>query len=158
MSDGFTAGAGTLAPAIFTCPKCAETIDSSAEKCRFCGEKVDPEEAQRAALVLSKINQACSDASYMKSTTLALPVFFILRFVPFISGFGVMGFIGVSAAVPIWAARWWFKYGNIATTDEEFQKARSTVKICGFVAAGVLVFLVILPFLAEFLLIALRRG
>jgi hypothetical protein len=88
MSDGFSIGAALGEPSIFDCPNCKETIDANAETCRFCGMKVDREAALKAAALLARINQACSDASYMKSTALALPVFFVLRFVPFISFVG----------------------------------------------------------------------
>ncbi len=152
MSDGFTIAAGSLAPTIFSCPKCSETIDSSAEACRFCGEKVNPAAAQLAALVLAKVNQACSDASYMKSTAMAIPVFFLLRFVPFVSGMGVIGFIGLNLAIPIWSLRWWLRYGKLTSTEEDFLKARSTVKYSGIIVTCILVLLVILPFLGGMLL------
>jgi hypothetical protein len=148
MSDGFTIAAANYAPTIFTCPKCGETIDSSAEACRFCGEKVDPAAAQQAALELAKVNQACSDASYMKSTAFAIPVFFLLRFLPFVSMMGLIGFVGLSFAVPIWSLRWWFRYGKLISTDEEFLKARTTVKYAGFAVTAILVLLVVGPFLA----------
>jgi predicted RNA-binding Zn-ribbon protein involved in translation (DUF1610 family) len=147
MSDGFTIAAGSYTPTIFTCPKCGETIDSSAESCRFCGEKVDPEAAMQAALLLSRINQACSDASYMKSTALAVPVFFVLRFVPFLSVLGLIGFVGLNFTIPIWSVRWWFKYGRIESTDAEFRKARTTVKIAGIAVTATLLLFVVVPLL-----------
>lgn len=79
MSDRFTIGAAMGEPTIFECPACKETIDAKAETCRFCGVAVDHESAHKAAALMAKVNQACSDASYMKSTALALPVFFALR-------------------------------------------------------------------------------
>jgi hypothetical protein len=147
MSDGFTFGAAMHAPSIFECPHCKETIDSSAVSCRFCGTPVDAEEAQKAAVLMARINQACSDASYMKSTAVSIPVFFVLRFIPFASMLGGVGFIGLSFVVPIWAVRWWLKFGSIVSDDADFRKARSTVKIAGILVSVVLVLLVILPFL-----------
>jgi hypothetical protein len=152
MSDGFTIAAGSYAPTIFTCPRCSETIDSSAEACRFCGEKVDPVAAQQAALVLAKVNQACSDASYMKSSALVIPVFFFVRYLPFFSMVGGIGFIGLSFAVPIWSLRWWSRYGKLVSTDEEFLKARKNVRYIGIVVTCILVLLVLLPFVAGLLL------
>jgi hypothetical protein len=158
MSNGFTVAAGSLAPTIFTCPKCSETIDSSAPACRFCGEKVDPEAAQQAAILLAKINQGCSEASYMKSTALAIPVFFVLRFLPFMALLGLIGFVGLSFVIPFGALRWWFKYGRLTSTDADFLKARTTVKIVGFAVTAVLLLLVIGPFLIGFLSFASRRN
>jgi hypothetical protein len=146
MSDGFTIGAASYASTLFPCPKCNETIDNTAATCRFCGQPVDHEAAVQAAELLSRINQAVSDASYMKSCALALPVFFVLRYVIFLSGLGGIGFVGLSIALPIWALRWWLKYGKIKTNDAEFNRARRTVKIVGICASLALVFLVIAPF------------
>jgi len=152
MSDGFTIGAAMHAPTIFECPNCNETIDSTAETCRFCGAKVDHEAAVEAAGILARVNQACSDASYMRSTALTLPVFFALRFVPFVSGVGTWGFIGVSIGVPIWAVRWWFKFGKLSSTDAEFRKARSTVRWAGILVFAVFLLLVLAPFVLGIIL------
>lgn len=135
MSDGFTIGAAMGEPTIFECPACKETIDAKAETCRFCGVKVDHESAHKAAALMAKVNQACSDASYMKSTALALPVFFALRFVPFIAAVGGIGFWVLLVAIPIWALRWLLKYRKIDADDAEFRKARSTVKWIGIIVA-----------------------
>jgi hypothetical protein len=138
MSDGFTIGAAMGEPTIFDCPACKETIDASAETCRFCGVKIDHEAARKAAAIMAKVNQACSDASYMKSTALTLPVFFAVRFVPFISGAGTLGFWVLLVAIPFWALRWLLKYRGIESDDAEFRKARSTVKWIGIIVAAVL--------------------
>lgn len=150
MSDGLSIGAALAEPAIFECPNCKETIDAKAETCRFCGFKVDREAAPAAAAKMARINQACSDASYMRSTALALPVFFVLRFVPFIDMVGSIGFLVVSVAVPIWTARWWRRFSKIETEDAEFQKARKTVKWAGIIVSLVLVLFVIVPFVVVF--------
>lgn len=145
MSDGFTIGAALNAPTIFQCSHCNETIDSSADACRFCGTKVDQEAALKAAALLARVNQACSEASTMRTTSLALPVFLLLRFIPFFGLVGAVGFIGVSVAVPIWAIRWWLKFGKLASTDLEFRKARSTVRLVAILVSTVFLTLVLLP-------------
>jgi predicted RNA-binding Zn-ribbon protein involved in translation (DUF1610 family) len=150
MSDGFTIGTASYASTLFSCPKCNETIDNTSQSCRFCGEPVDYAAAVKAAELLSKINQACSDASYMKSCAFALPVFFVLRYVIFLSGLGGIGFIGLSIGIPVWALRWWLKYGNITTDDAEFLRARKTVKVAGICATAAFLLLVILPFFVGF--------
>jgi len=157
MSDGFTIGAASYASTLFSCPKCNETIDNTAEICRFCGQPVDHEAALKAAELLSKINQAVSDASYMKSCALALPVFFVLRYVIFLSGLGGIGFVGLSIAIPIWALRWWLKYGSIKSGDEEFVRARKTVKFAGISAFAVFILLVVTPFVIGFVVALSRR-
>jgi hypothetical protein len=156
MSDGFTVGAAMGEPTIFECPNCKETIDAKAENCRFCGAKVDRDAALMAAAVLSRVNQACSDASYMKSTAFALPVFFVLRFVPFLSGLGSLGFTVLLVVIPLWALRWWFKYRKIETDDADFCRARRSVLVTGIVVSCLLVIFVLL-FTVSVLLIASQR-
>jgi hypothetical protein len=157
MSDGFTVGAAMGEPTIFECPSCKETIDAKAENCRFCGVKVDRDAALKAAAVLSRVNQACSDASYMKSTALALPVFLVLRFIPFLSGLGSIGFWVLLIAIPFWALRWWFKYRKIETDDSDFRRARKSVLVTGIVVSCLLVIFVLL-FIVSVLFIASRRS
>lgn len=143
MSDGFSIGAAMDEPTIFECPNCKETIDSAAETCRFCGAKVDREAARKAAAVMARVNQACSDASYMSSTALTLPVFFGLQFVPFIALVGRIGFLGVILITPFWSLRWWLKYREIKTDDADFSSARNRVKWIGVIVSCLL--LVIVP-------------
>ncbi|MDR3772347.1 MAG: hypothetical protein P4L26_03310 [Terracidiphilus sp.] len=107
---------------------------------------MDHEAAQKAAQLLTKINQACSDASYMKSSALAIPVFFVLRFVPLLNTLGAIGFIGLTIGIPVWALRWWLKFGGIATDDAEFLRARTTVKLAGIIVSILFVVFVIGPF------------
>lgn len=156
MSDGFTIGAASYASTLFPCPNCNETIDNTAETCRFCGQPVDREAAIKAAALLSKINQAVSDASYMKSCALAMPVFFVLRYVIFLSALGAIGFLGLSVGIPVWALRWWLKYGSITADDAEFLRSRKTVKIAGISAFAAFLLLVAIPFVTGFL-VALTR-
>jgi len=156
MSDGFTIGAAMAEPTIFDCPNCKETIDSTAETCRFCGATVDHEAARKAAEVMARINRACSDASYMKSTAFTLPVFFGLRFVPFISLLGTIGFIGLLIGIPIWVLVWRHRYVRIVSPDTDFIKARRTVMLIGIFVPILLVVFVIVPFLLG-VVIALNR-
>jgi hypothetical protein len=132
---------------IFECPQCKETIDSSADTCRFCGAMVDHAAAQKAADVLSRVNQAISDAKYMRTCSLGLPVVFALRFVPFFAWSGGIGYLGLSLLVPVWALLWWMKYASLKVDDNDYRNARTTVKICGVVVGLVLLFLIVLPFI-----------
>ncbi len=156
MSDGFSIGAAFAEPTIFDCPNCKETIDAAADSCRFCGAKIDREGARSAAILMAQINKACSDASYMKSTTFTLPVFFALRFVPFISLLGTIGFIGLLMGIPIWTLVWRRKYGRIVTTDSDYLKARRTVFLIGIFVPIIFALFIIVPFLVGVLIAANR--
>ena len=42
---------------VFQCPVCKETIDTSAQKCRFYSATIDPRAAEEAAEAMAKVNQ-----------------------------------------------------------------------------------------------------
>jgi hypothetical protein len=72
---------------IFECPVCKRTIDASSTKCRFCSATIDPAAAELAAEKMAKVNQACSDASFLRTMALAILAFLGFMFVPFLSIF-----------------------------------------------------------------------
>ena len=113
------------------CPSCNETIDASSQQCRFCLAPIDPVAAQAAADVMSKVNQACSDASFVKTAAGAILVAFVLRFVPFVSGLGNVAFLVLLMAVPAMAIRWWVKFLGIETNEADFRRAKKTVAAIG---------------------------
>lgn len=139
MPSELSIGAATGEPTIFECPSCKETIDAKAESCRFCGAKVDREAARQGAALMARINQACSDASYMKVCALAIGAFYLIRLVPFLGLLGRIGFWVLLVAVPIWSLIWLGKYRGIESDDAEFRKARSTVKRTGMIVAALFI-------------------
>ena len=68
MADGLTFDGPSEDLDVFECPHCKQTIDTSADVCRFCGAKIDHEAAQKAAHLLAIVDQACSDASVLRNT------------------------------------------------------------------------------------------
>jgi hypothetical protein len=135
---------------VFECPNCKQTIDTSADVCRFCGAKVNHDEAQKAAHLLAKVDQACSDASVLRNlavTAFCLPVgtlLGLLRNARFIERVGfqnsLLGYcvlvLIVSSPFPIWSLLWWRKNANLPSDDEEFQDARGRVRFAGFIATA----------------------
>lgn len=151
---------------VFECPKCGETIGTSADVCRFCGAKVDHEAAKNAAHLLARVDQACSDASNLRNTaaiafTLAVGALFVIlrgnRSPSLFHWFGsqnvLMGYAAlvlvVSSPFPLWSLRWWGKHAKLQSDDEELQSARTTVRSTGFaasaafVASGVIICLIL---------------
>jgi hypothetical protein len=138
---------------VFDCPNCKQTIDTSADVCRFCGAKVNHEAAQMAAHLLARVDQACSDASVLRYTAVTAfclsvgVVLALLRNPRFIEHVGfqnaLLGFcvliLIVSSPFPIWSLLWWSKNAKLTSDDEEFQNARSMVRAAGSIATASLV-------------------
>lgn len=129
---------------LLQCPNCKETIDASSKQCRFCQAPIDPVAAQAAADVMSKVNQACSDASFVKTTAWAILVAFLFRFVPIVSGLGSVAFLALLVAVPAMAIRWWIKFSGISTDEADFRRAKRTVAAIGIPITIVLLAVLVL--------------
>jgi hypothetical protein len=125
---------------ILSCPSCKETINDSMLQCPFCFVAVDPDTVASAVDALTKLNQACSDASYLRIMVSTAATFFCLQIVPFISMLARFGFLFLELAVPAMSIRWWIKFMAIQTEDPEFARARSSAKI---IAIGSILFLVV---------------
>jgi hypothetical protein len=155
MSDGLILDRPSEDLDVFDCPDCKETISTSASVCRFCGAKVDHEAAQKAARLLARVDQACSDASvlrYLAVSALCLPPGLLIglgrnpRFIHLVGlqnvllAFCVL-VLAVSSPFPIWSLLWWRKNGNLPSDDEDFQAGRRTVRTAGLAAtASLLIF------------------
>jgi hypothetical protein len=111
---------------------------------------VDRPLALHRAMILAKVNRACSDATYMRSCAMAVPVFFVLRFVPFFGFAAGLGFTVLCFVIPVWAMIWWSRFSEVESQDPDYIKSRKMVRVAGIGVAAVLVLLVILPFLAAF--------
>ena len=136
---------------VFQCPNCKETIDTSAQQCRFCSAAIDPGAAEAAADIMARVNQACSDASYLKVMGVSVPIFLVMIFVPFAGWLGIVGYYFLVFATPAMAISWWVRFGRIKTDDREFGSAKRTVII-----VGALVSLLLLNQLANFALMFVR--
>ncbi len=114
-------------PGIFECPHCGQTIDVSSTQCRFCSTLIDPAAAQAAAAKMAKINQACSDASFLRTAAISILAFLAIMFIPFMGLLGFVGYYFLLVAVPFLTIRWWIKFYRIRTHDRDFRRARITV-------------------------------
>jgi hypothetical protein len=145
MADGVNFDGLTEELDVCECPKCGETIDAKADVCRFCGAKIDHEAAEKSSHLLARVDQACSDASYLRNTAviaLCLPPGILIglarnpRFIAHVGfqnallGFCVLVLL-VASPFPLWTLRWWTKYAKLTGDDDEFQNARTAVKAIG---------------------------
>ena len=123
---------------IFPCPNCQETINTSMQVCSFCCAPIDPAAAAAAAQQFARVNQACSDASYLKITAGSAFTLYFLRFVPVLNLMAIVALWFLEAAIPLMTIRWWAKFGDLRIDDPGFARARRTALHVG---VGVAVFL-----------------
>jgi hypothetical protein len=112
---------------IIECPVCKQTIDASATQCRFCSAPIDPAAAEAAAETMARVNQACSDASFLRTMAISILVFLGVMFIPFMTWLGICGYYFLMFAVPFMTIRWWVKFHAIRCDDRDFKRARTTV-------------------------------
>ncbi len=129
------------AVAVFPCPNCKETINTSMQQCPFCSATIDHAAAEASAATTNKISQACSDASYLKIMLGILIPFGAIVFFPFLGLAGLVGFIFIKYAVQVMTIRWWIKYGRIKSGDPDLRKARKTAILVSVVSLLVLLLL-----------------
>src|SRR4051812_19811232 len=109
----------------FPCPSCKETISDRMATCRFCGAPVDEEVAQHIGETQQRVNRAFSDAGYIKNAAFlmwGLLAASLIPFVPWVS----WGFLFTFGAVIVLIIRWQLKFGDINTSDPDYQRARSS--------------------------------
>jgi hypothetical protein len=109
--------------------------------CPFCSAPVDQDAADLSAAAFAKVNQACSDASYLKIMVGSALAFFLLKFSFFLTLLGVVGFRFLEVAVPVMVIRWFVKFGALRSDDPDFIRARSTAFDVGI---GTAVFLALI--------------
>ena len=113
----------SFGPRTFRCPNCNEMIKDSMKECRYCSWAVDPGVAQVIADKQQNANQACSDASYLRTAAIAMYVFLALSVIPFIPAVST-AFLIVFVVVVVLLIRWQVKFGSLNITDQDFQAAK----------------------------------
>jgi hypothetical protein len=92
---------------------------------------VDPGVASLIAERQQKANQAVSDASYLRTATIAMWVFLGLTFIPFVP-LVEFGFIITAFVVIVLVIRWQVKFGNLLSNDPDYEAARKSWRISLF--------------------------
>jgi len=124
-------------PQTFPCPNCKEIINDSMAQCRYCNAPVDPKAAAAAADLQSRVNQACSDASYLKTAALVMWAFLGLSFIPFVPLVS-WAFLFTFLVVLVLIIRWQFKFGGIKTDDTDYPRARRSKNLALLLWLGAL--------------------
>jgi hypothetical protein len=128
---------------IFQCPHCKETIDAAAERCPFCSTPIDARSAESAAELMERVNQACSDASYLRIMAGLMWGFFVLSFIPLVGVLGSWGSWFLLVAVPVMAIRWRIRFGSLRPDDPGFVSAKKSTWTSLGMWVGFLVVMVI---------------
>ena len=139
-------------PQTFPCPNCKEIINDSMERCRYCNAPVDRRAAAEAAYLQSRVNQACSDASYLKTAALVMWAFLGLSFIPFIPLVG-WAFLITFVVVLVMVIRWQMRFGRLKTEDPDYPRARRSKNLALLLWLGAL----FVAFVIRPLLILLSR-
>lgn len=115
-------------------------INESAATCRFCSIAIDPGIAELIAGRQERVNQAYSDASYLRRTAVAMYVFLAVGlFLTFAYwGFLVTFWLGLVLVI-----RWQMKFSDLLTNDPDYAKAKrsknvSLVMLLGGLPLGIL--------------------
>ena len=138
-------------PQTFPCPSCNEIINDTSDTCRFCSAPVDRQAAAVLGELQSKVNQACSDASFLKIAAVAMWIFLGLQLVPLLP-FG-WAFLITFFIVLVLSIRWMVKFGGLQTTDADFKQAkRSAILSVILWLAAIPVGFILVPLLARALL------
>lgn len=115
-------------PRTFPCPSCREIINDQMQVCRFCQVPVDPAIAAQQAYLQSRVNQACSDASYLRIAAATMFVLLAISLVPFIP-LAFWGFLMTFFFVAIMTVRWQVSFGSLVTNDPDYGKAKQSRNI-----------------------------
>jgi hypothetical protein len=123
---------------VLPCPACNQTINTSMQACPFCSFPLDHDAAAASAETFARINQAISDASYLKIMAGAIGAFFLIGFLPFLGFLGTLGFWFLTVATPVMVIRWFVKFGHLQSADPDFISARQAAITVAIIAALVL--------------------
>jgi Ca2+/Na+ antiporter len=110
-------------PRTFPCPNCKEIINDSMTTCRFCSVAIDPGIASLVAEQQAKANQACSDASFLRTAAVAMFVFLGLSLIPFVP-LVYWGFLITFLVAIVLLVRWQIRFGSLNTSDPDYKKAK----------------------------------
>ena len=116
----------------FQCPKCREYINVLAGQCRFCGSEVDSTAAAADARLQGLVAQAVNLASIARGAAWFMPFLWLSVYIFYLVGTetGFFLFLPVVALISsvVSVVGWWTRYGKLQTTDEDYTRARASMR------------------------------
>jgi Ca2+/Na+ antiporter len=144
-------------PQTYPCPNCNEIINDTMEKCPYCSTPVDRQAAAAAAENQSKVNQTCSDASYLRTAAFVMWVFLGLSFIPFIPLVG-WAFLLTFVVVLVMIIRWQVKFAGIKTNDPDYPRAKRNRNLASILWIAAFVGLIVRQLVIEIIGLAINGG
>jgi uncharacterized Tic20 family protein len=80
---------------------------------------------ESAARNVNETNKACNDGNYISILARSAVVFYLLSWIPILGAFAGWGFLFVMLAIPALILRWWIKYRNILTSDQDYSEVKN---------------------------------
>jgi len=116
---------GMFQARVFPCPKCRQTINTSAQQCPFCSAPIDTTTAEASADLTQRVNRAIGEAADLKGAIAP-------EGMGEIALFGLLGSLMLrlwyfAVTRPVMAIRWWARYGSIQSDDADYIRARKDV-------------------------------
>ena len=97
-------------------------------ECKYCHAPVDEGIAEMLGEAQGKVNEACSDAGYLKAAAAGMWVFLGICFIPLVP-LVWWCFVVTFVLVIVLVVRWQLKFDDLNTSDADYAKARRAKNI-----------------------------
>ncbi len=112
----------------FPCPGCRQIIATTVQSCGFCGVAIDPAAAAMAATLQERVQEAWTHAGRIRRFAMAMPVFFLLSFVPMVAALGYACNELALLLIPVSLILWSKRFGKLESPDPDLPRARRAVR------------------------------
>ncbi len=150
MFDPYATGENKIQ--VFQCPNCQEFINTTMTSCKFCQTPVDAAAAQNLVTMQGQVNWACNEANLVRWLATALPITFVVGFLPLLGGAGYRVFRLLLLGILVAIIHWQFAYAKLQTNDPDFPLAEQRILTSTIIWGGMFATWVI------FLLVKLFMG
>jgi hypothetical protein len=108
----------------FRCPSCREYINTDMAECRYCSAPVDPAIAAQLAGRQRAVNEAVSEAGFLRAYGRTCAGAFLISFLPLARCVAFPVFLVTAVILPFLLVRWRVRYWPLNFPDPDFKEAR----------------------------------